>query len=164
MGILPPKTAGFVKKNISRVAPGRFVKKEPFFRCCAHQGADSEASNIFLPGKKPRPVVPDRGGTERRADGHMGRDIGLIGIQKAWQRMGLGNSQQEFFLNEGQSVQVPLYFTRSVHRHYKGHPNTQNRLRNAPFYPETVRSPPNATWGAAGPSGAECTLAFGPSF
>ena len=97
MGILPPKTAGFVKKNISRVAPGRSTKKEPFFRCCAHQGADSEALNIFLPGKKPHPIAPDRGGTERRADGHMGGDIGLIGIQKAWQRMGLGNSPQEFF-------------------------------------------------------------------
>ena len=105
---------------------------------------------MFLQGKKPRPIAPDRVGTERRADGHMGGDIGLIGIQKAWQRIGLGNSPQEFFFNEGQRVQVPLYFTRSVHRHYKGRPKTQNRLRNTPFYPETVRSLPNVARGAAG--------------
>ena len=111
------KTAGFVKKKILRLPTGRFARNEPFFRCCAHQGADSEAIIIILPGKKPHPVAPDRGGTEQRADGHMGRDIGLIGIQKAWQRMGLGNSPQEFFFNECKKGQVPPYFTRSVRKH-----------------------------------------------
>ena len=102
------------------------------------QGADSETLNTILPGKKPHSVAPDRGGTERWADGHMGRDIGLIGIQKAWQRWAWEISPQEFFLNGGHSVQVPLYFTQSAHRHYTDSPNTQNMLRNAPFYPETV--------------------------
>ena len=148
------KTAGFVKKKYFESTHGPVCKGRAIFRCCAHQGADSETLNIILPGKKPHPVAPDRGGTERRADGHMGRDIGLIGIEKAWQRMGLGNSPQEFFLNEGQSVQVPLYFIRSVHGHYMARPNTQNRLRNAPFYPPGGHSPPNAARGAAGTSDA----------